>query len=860
MNTIDDRLFGERDPKAEQQSPIIDHSPLKGATTNSQPSACTIESRSFSCTPNPSSPTRSNLAMSSVLRMASFKSRSLPRERGILKARDQCVHSPIRVFRSPTQGEEDMLAALSNLLSQTEMTGSSKLKGPDVDKNNGDILNEKETPLLPIKLFDISLESPFRPSIEMPLTLSKLPSVKKKPTLGSSSQDSSDSVFIPATQFPSLELVSQPTTDFASLSSSSVYVPPTQYPALGSSENPADLACSQAMELFNATDTMDVLTSHRQASQILFTPELQLFNHAAVILPDSNVEANEQNEGAVEESLSGIIVQNAVDLSGTLLTLPSALKKKSTQIISNMTPLQKRVKFVNPTSESCSEESYPSYNSGRRSRQHHSSIITKETLNYKVIVPPKKRAKLELQLHRDKVQGTIASPPETRQSPLRSKARLESSSIKLKGRNNYSSPRIPIEMQPITQSNFQQDLAKKTLSKHDLGKKQCKEPTKRSMTECKNKAILYQDLKMIESNELDTHAVILSEQMLVWARWKPQYYAPAVVQARLSRTRDLWKVRFTHWQNPSRSATLSVDHLAVCDGDSLASNSPIYLVRNRKKMCLEEGAFINWVVGAAGMRVRNSVGEEEHIDLPRIAIDRVEFIKVRKRQQRRYASATLSQSSALPTDNIFKGDLLSGYSLMISMGGLSATVKRAQKSHLVSRIRNLGGTFVPDAFHVNFDCFDKEKTMLLANGYYRLAKVFFSITLSIPLVSTDWLSACESTGTFISPAAFAIDLPELRNPFSASRRTLLKDWIMAVEGSVKFRASWTPVCMAAGASVVSSFTKLPLGSNGLIRVLVEQYPSASTRLARFAKQSSVVSIITVDWIIRAILNGEAAND
>jgi hypothetical protein len=379
----------------------------------------------------------------------------------------------------------------------------------------------------------------------------------------------------------------------------------------------------------------------------------------------------------------------------------------------------------------------------------------------------------------------------------------------------------------------------------------------------------------------------LTEQMLVWARWRPHYYAPAVLQNRASRTRELWRIFYCHWRDASqhRSVTLPGDQLSPCDMSSLQPGDRIFIVRNRRKMDFNEGMFERWL--DVGHLEANIEGRMERVDLTRIIIDRIIFQNIHNRLQSESSSSIVSlsqemrgmiptssnqssakssnqssakssnQSSAkssnqpsvrtspMPRKKCKKREILKGYSFMISLGSLSVTQKRTQKSQLITRIRSLGGQILSDDAKV-----PKDNVILLSNGYCRTAKTSLALVKGLPVLRLDWLEACEQAWEFSSLQTFAVPIPGRVTMDKLDH--LLDGWSIALVGSPNFVSGWRPVLMAAGANLVEQ--DHINGSTDMVRMLMETLPSRSSRLGRWTISSGVM-VVTVDWLISSILSG-----
>lgn len=388
---------------------------------------------------------------------------------------------------------------------------------------------------------------------------------------------------------------------------------------------------------------------------------------------------------------------------------------------------------------------------------------------------------------------------------------------------------------------------------------------------------------------------LIASLMLVWARWRPLLYAPAVLQERTSRTRSLWRVRFCHWRAERRHAVVAADDFVTCEWQGLHPGDALLIVRNRKRQIMEEAMFVDWD-GAGALSVslgRGHKGEAfERVELSRIIIKKELFRALRQRQAALLMTSTLSSTAPPPTADIqsspIPGDhchqpswtrpraskgkksslaILAGSSFWITLGSLSVTAKRTQKAHLVTRIRALGGIVVEEdeeqEAENHLHGITPAAVMLISNSFCRTTKTFLALLLDIPIVSVDWLRACEMAGLRLPIDEYRIAVPGGGGLHSQSRGagvTLLDGWTLAVEGSARFVQSWASVGRTAGAHLVPHYPELcDRGDEGGSQmrhkgVLVERLPSKSSRLARWATQAGIM-LVTVEWMIGIIISG-----
>lgn len=992
METIDSKLYRELLAVTTTKGTDMEgESPLRAATASPYPYAVGGETIVMEEPLLDSSSRPSNVTISSILRL-SIQGHSAPRRR--ISMTDWSETPRAGACASPTErartGGDDnnrnVLLMPTGPLSNTHMLANDE-SAPKVisTREEGErgmrmAEMEREAPL-PLKLFRLSLESPSvsRPSIELPPTLSRMPSAKKSSRLGGPKFSSSqDSIFVAGTQFPStchgpgsgrrnrgtlprdddnmahghpmnLGAISSPALEFTSMgttfarsngtiplsplsapvpapSSSTIEIPPTQWPVM-------TIECSQAMDLF-AADTEKSATDS-ELTEILFLSPPPLLpqrvtaahmpkvseGEAATRVQTSTVkEDNPFLEEVPNESLAPItaIIE---ERTMSAVTRPSARGESESR---------RRVQFADFTrSETSSETDAPSVSTvggGRTGRRLPGTIIG----------------------HGGRGTGGSFHDGNTRKRSLSpatpAKGILPRSSVVRKCESNRLA-RFPIStstcrdqghVQPVLAEAPLSDVSgssgdwHRTLSQD--GDPSCGLPSAsptiisrvgahEPLSAHPSKLPLLTPQSSLASPGLTAAGLSLGEHMLVWARWRYQYYAPAILQSRTSRTRDLWRVRFAHWRGPRtdeaastitgaggrRSVCLATDQMSPMTGE-LAKGQPVWIVRNRRKMQLTEGQFVQWH-GPGRMEV--AIGEApggdsyrgEIVDLQRILIDRLTFMQVRARGAASgLPSATSSQSigsgsgtgsgplpeppssQAPPPSSTSRvvsldkrtrskprrthknGGILKGYTFLISLGGgLSETAKRTQKSHLISRIKDLGGAILeaPSSRESRALSFplstspspspsyekDHSRTILLVNGYYRLAKIYLALVMDIRIVRLEWLEACERARSLPSLAAFAIPIPGNRPVDTSTRCRLLSNWQIAVEGSTKFKASWIPVCEAAGATICLTYC-----GEGSMRILVESLPSATSRLARFAKETGII-VVTVDWLMQSILSG-----
>jgi hypothetical protein len=183
--------------------------------------------------------------------------------------------------------------------------------------------------------------------------------------------------------------------------------------------------------------------------------------------------------------------------------------------------------------------------------------------------------------------------------------------------------------------------------------------------------------------------------------------------------------------------------------------------------------------------------------------------------------------------------------------------KRTAKHQLTTKIRSLGGSIASEE---ESDA-PPSPLILLANGYYRLGKIFLAIVRGIPIVHVDWLEACKRSNSIVAHEPFIVRIPDLRNGHRIRRPDLLRGWtIILVGGGKKFFATWAPVCSGMKATILSSHRYYnPTRSSSLskppaVRIVVEELPSASSQIVRWA-HANAIRILTVDWLMQVILSG-----
>lgn len=313
---------------------------------------------------------------------------------------------------------------------------------------------------------------------------------------------------------------------------------------------------------------------------------------------------------------------------------------------------------------------------------------------------------------------------------------------------------------------------------------------------------------------------------------------------------------------------------------------------------MDQGVFVKWE-GADALWI--SLGREdglgaERVELSRIVIKRELFKTLQKRQSLPFMTdishpPTEICSSPIPSDDTRtdfslakrpvhpRSTILAGRSFWLTLGSLPAAAKRTQKALLIARIQRLGGRVVEGEEEGERLCqadpaalgqaapaapcrTDPAVFCLLSNAFCRTTKTFLALLLGVPIVSVEWLHACELSGRCLSFDAHRIVVPERPPPpppltSGRGRGTPLAGWTLAIEGSIKFVQSWMLVSRIAGAHLVSHYPEMvprdgPMA--GRCRVLVERFPSGSSRLARWAAQAGV-AIVTVEWIIDIIISG-----
>lgn len=372
-----------------------------------------------------------------------------------------------------------------------------------------------------------------------------------------------------------------------------------------------------------------------------------------------------------------------------------------------------------------------------------------------------------------------------------------------------------------------------------------------------------------------TVSTTLSEHMLVWARWRPLLYAPAILKRRVSRTRNLWTLRFCHWKG-DRACTLAGDELFPCEVRSLGPGDEVQVIRHRRKNVREGAIFVGWLGQPGLVQVRLTMGDvEEQVELSRIVISRALFHHIRARSGGGTSSSLMIGPSPIqaqavgarverrsPAPRAPRKDLLRGYTFWISLGATGgAASKRTQKSHLITRITGLGGVVLDEEGGSLEEILNLQKLILLSNGYCRTAKTFLALVLGVPIVHLEWLGICERQQS-LSPtlplpplAEYLVKIPgrpattEAALFRASGQRFLMQSWTMGIEGGTNFVKSWSKVCRAAGALVIEGgIAVLPAG-----RLLVQRLPSASSRMARTASERGIV-IVTIDWLIDLIVS------
>lgn len=992
METIDGKLYEELLAVTAKGADLEKESPLRAATASPNPYMVT-EGTGTRGGPPLDSPSRpSNVTISSILRL-SIQGHSVSRRR--ISMTDWLETPRTGGYVSPTervQASDDNEDNNSNALLLTTGLPSTHLLANDESDLKANITTEEGRGALPLELFKLSLESPSvsRPSIELPPTLSRMPSAKKPSKIsGSRFPSSQDSIFVAGTQFPpthhdprggeregalplseddddrqirgrpmsmSLGTTSPAALDFmsvratfvasketttttipsASSSPCTVEIPPTQWPA---PTNTID--CSQAVDLFAPEAETSVIDGE------LTTGTDVLFLSSPPLRSLHGVPANVLHvvEGETARARTPIGKEDNPFLEGAPPKAPLAPIIIEEDIMTVAPPTRgsesrRRVQFADLTLlRSPSETDTPSVSAaggGRTGRSLPETITCPTSGTGRVRNGNSRRRRL---LSPPALLPARVAPSsserENPESETLADLPITASVPSLTRRRRSQDLERAHQLVLLNEEFLPSDVSRSSGHWHRSPSQAAKglphhrpsSPTKVIVSTARTN--VYESLwihpskeslaasgeapqpSLTSSGSIATTRSSLDEHMLVWAKWRYQYYAPAILKSRPSRTRDLWRVRFAHWRGPradeapsamagargGRTVCLAADQMTPLTG-GLAEGQLIWIVRNRRKMQLTEGRFVQWK-GPGRMQVNVREGPDgscrgEVVDLQRILIDRLTFTQVRARGASVCPASSISSqmiehepdsgpepelgplSPQIPAplsaskvslgkrahpksrrNHRRNGGILKGYTFWISLGGgLSETAKRTQKSHLISRIKALGGTIleVTSKRHGRLASSpspekDHSRTILLVNGHYRLAKIYLALVLGIRIVRLEWLEACERSLSLPSLTAFAIPIPCDRPVDTSTRCRLLSSWQIAVEGSNKFKASWIPVCKAAGATIRSTYC-----DEGSMRVLVESLPSATSRLARFAKETGII-VVTVDWLMQSILTG-----
>ncbi|PJF16570.1 hypothetical protein PSACC_03570 [Paramicrosporidium saccamoebae] len=758
---------------------------------------------------------------------------------------------------------------------------------------------ERTDEIMPLKLFGLSLESPSqsRTSIEMPSSFSKAPSAKKKVC-----QSSQESIFVAATQFPAPPQISQTSLE------SFTDIPDTQYPANVVMTSIKDILSSMPM---SSPKTAGSIADYSQRINLFDTPQkmndlpemdadLNLSDHTAVIFPPSDGEAVTVSEApkipSAMKKLSKKVTPSTKKVQFAPMPVSSPVKLKSRESILHSLgqgissgTIDKRSPF--PVAGSLKSILSPNKRVSSPSVQSLKDMTSPSILSLKKMKSPsiqslKTMESPSIRSLKNTTSPSVLSLKDTTSPNVRS---LKDTSPSVRSLKNTTSPGIRSTPKSIVTSSSQptslmEDVLKSTITKQRSSRREVLatlpstgkrslialastgfdtiaplaiEPIPDQKSDTESLPIHKKPLKLAQrSSQLDRQLddpfnrqparsvhtqragsteQCLSSHMLVWARWRPLHYAPAILQERLSRTRDLWKIRFCHWKETRHKSIILAD-FSPCDIRSLMAGDAVQVVRNRKRMDFRVGEFERWIdAGSISVRIDNV---SEKVDLSRVVISRKVFQSLKTER---------CLSSNLPTSPATKRPrktALKEWSFWITLGNLSSSAKRTQKSQLVTRIRSLGGTVLEDdAINVN-----PERTVLLCNGFCRTAKTFLALALRVPIVRLDWLETCEQSKGFVPLESFAIPIMSHSN----AETKILQGWTIALEGPGSFRKGWTMVCQASGANIVPSLTNLdPAGQS---RVLVDQLPSGSSRLSRWASQTGII-IVTVDWLMNSILSG-----
>lgn len=350
---------------------------------------------------------------------------------------------------------------------------------------------------------------------------------------------------------------------------------------------------------------------------------------------------------------------------------------------------------------------------------------------------------------------------------------------------------------------------------------------------------------------------------LVWAHWRLQYYTPAIVDRKKSRSREVWQVRPLH--RTASTLDLSAEHLLpllfVQDGDQVLH------MTDRRNYSFTTEVLLGVVEGdeplarlGSGLEVPLSevvihlkLFQERHrawksnpasslaaseIDMDAVEAPEMQEVLGEGENRHPLLGAGIADLEA-GKENVPSGRLFSGLSFLVTGS--------AGKAKLTDLILGNGGSVVasvgPSA--------DTERLVLIGDeaAPCRTAKYFCAVLLGVDCLKPSWVHASVSRARLAPRCDHLLD-PAIR---TKARPSLFSDTRLAFVGSRAFRDSCEQVASFASATIVDP---RQLGSQPASTVVVlESRDALKPRLLATCSSHGHV-LVEKDWFTDSILAGQ----
>ncbi len=246
----------------------------------------------------------------------------------------------------------------------------------------------------------------------------------------------------------------------------------------------------------------------------------------------------------------------------------------------------------------------------------------------------------------------------------------------------------------------------------------------------------------------------LAKGLLVWAKWRPQYYTCGVLEGKASKSRDVWQVRPLHRQ----SATVSLSPDNILPISILSSGDTILHIIDRRKYKTKHLGLEAFQIDNDGRPIAK-LNDGTTLFLEDVVIGRSLFLEKHKvwrsREEvheeseiesdiecRRYSLTEKGQHSFSAETGIFND-------LQFCITGSN------DKSKLIAKITENGGRVIEELEPNN-----SESTILIYEGSAascRTPKYFSAVLLGIQRLKVSWINACVSAGKLVSKTSHRLD-------------------------------------------------------------------------------------------------------